>query len=30
MQKGVEIKTQKRKLLAYAAVEVEKYMGKKL
>ena len=28
MQKGVEINPQKRQLLAYAAVEVEKYMAK--
>ena len=30
MQKGVEIKPQKRQLLIYAAVEVEKCMVKKL
>ena len=30
LQKGAEIKPQKEQLLAYAAVEVEKYMAEKL
>ena len=30
LQKGVEIKPQKRHLLAHAAVKVEKYMAEKL